>query len=89
MTAPEDWLRPSAAAARFGVDESTVGKWARTGLIGHTRVGRALWVSASDIEALRTANAVPRRVIREVKDGVEMPVVGADWREHELFRRAR
>lgn len=82
---PPDWIRPAEAARRFGVDESTVGKWARDGLIGYSRIGRALWVSASDIEALRAANAVPRKV-NPVAEGA---TVGADWRTHELFRRVR
>ena len=64
-------------------------KWARTGLIGHTRIGRALWVNASDIEALRSSNAVPRRVAHEVTPAREGAVVGADWRELDLWKRAR
>lgn len=54
MTASQaDWLRLTAAAARYGVSTRTLTRWANRGLIGRSRLGqRPVYVRAADIEAL-------------------------------------
>lgn len=61
MTA--DYLRPKAAAARFGVHRSTLADWAEKGLIGRSRVGGVVFFNAADIAEVIAAHETKRVVV--------------------------
>lgn len=64
MTARPDFLRPRAAAERFGVAEKTLSRWAAAGLIGRSQPsGRTVYYRASDIADLIASSEKRRRVV--------------------------
>lgn len=79
-----DMLRPRVAARRFGVSRDTLRRWADDGLIGRTRVGRVVFVRASDIEALIASAPVASRPTR-TRSTASVPA-SEDWRDSELWR---
>lgn len=63
MSTDAGWLRPRAAAARYHVSRGTLDNWARAGLIGKAKVGRAVFYRAADIDSLLAGNERRRTVI--------------------------
>jgi hypothetical protein len=61
MTA--EMLRPKEAAARFKVARTTLVDWADAGLIGRSRVGKAVWYVADDIADVIARGLTPRTVV--------------------------
>ncbi len=78
-----DMLRPRVAARRFGVSRDTLRRWADDGLIGRTRVGRVVFVRASDIEALIASAPVASRPTRVARPTL---APASDWRNDPLWR---
>jgi hypothetical protein len=82
---PARYLRPSAAAAEYGVSEKTLSRWASRGLIGASKVGGVRLLNASDIADLIAANAVPRTLVP-----MPAPEPGRDdaWQDDPLWTAA-
>ena len=79
-----DWLRPEAAALRFGVSRKTLERWARRRWIGRSRVGHVVHYYAPDVEVLLTASASPRQVVRVVEPTPIAP--DRSWEHSRLWR---
>lgn len=79
-----DMLRPRVAARRFGVSRDTLRRWADDGLIGRSRIGRVVFVRASDIEALIASAPVASRPTRVTRP--TLVPASEDWRDSELWR---
>ena len=64
MTGP-DWLKPADAAARYGVSEKTLSRWAASGLISRSHPAglRSVLYRAADIAEVIEAGASARRVV--------------------------
>lgn len=79
-----DMVRLRKAAARYDVSVDTLRRWAAAGLIGRSRIGRVVFVSAADIERLIAAQRQPVAAVRAYQ-----PAPAAeDWRRDELWRGA-
>lgn len=70
----DTYLRPAAAFQRFGVHRNTLIRWANDGLIGRSRVGRAVWYRAQDIADVIASHETRRTVIPMV-DAVPAPTL--------------
>ena len=81
MTERCEILRPKFAAARFGVDERTLARWARAGLIGRSQVDGTVWYVASDISEL-IASKLNRRTVTPIMAAMpsKPPLPADDWR---------
>lgn len=87
MTAPE-WLRPSQAAARFGVSRQTLDRWAAKRWVGRSQPGgpgTPVLFRASDISALIAAHEVPRTVVSIAPEAAHDD---GSWRNHRLWKGA-
>lgn len=81
-----EWIRPAAAAAQFGVSIRTLERWAADRLIEKSRTGRIAHYRASDIADLIASGATPRRTLRVVaQTSAPAPVeLGGIWRKASL-----
>lgn len=82
-----EYLRPKAAAARFGVHRRTLLRWAKAGLIGRSRVGGVTHYRADDIAELLAANTAGRTVIPYVAPSTTAPI--EDWAHDPLWSDRR
>jgi hypothetical protein len=68
-----DMLRPSQAAARFGVSTKTLERWAASGLIGRSKVGGIVFYPARDIADVVASKTTRRTVIPMTAVPAPMP----------------
>lgn len=77
-------VRLRQAARQYGISVDTLRRWAAAGLIGRSRIGRVVFVSAADIERLIAAQRQPVAAVRAYQ-----PAPAAeDWRRDELWKGA-
>ena len=77
-----EMIRLRKAAARFDVSVDTLRRWADAGLIGRSRIGRVVYVSAADLDRLVSARAV--RLVP-----VHRAPASEEWRDSDLWRGVR
>lgn len=75
-----DMLRPKQAAARFGVTERTLRRWALAGRIGRSEVDSQVWYVASDIADVLALGLTERSII-PLKPQDTTPVATVDMDE--------
>lgn len=85
MATPE-WMRPALAAETFGVSERTLNRWAASGLVGYSKVGRVLLYRSSDIADVIAAGATPRTVVPMTAPATTPPA--DDWRRDPFWAGA-
>ena len=82
-----EMLRPKEAARRFGASQSTLAKWATEGRIGRSKVGKAVWYPASDIEDVIQGNRTQRVMVRLVAPS-PAPAPDGDWQSDPFWAGA-
>lgn len=82
MTA--EYLRPADAAARFGVCERTLARWANAGLIGRSHRGRMVFYVVSDIVDAIQHGLQPRTVVPLSADP-SLARPESNWRDDPLW----
>lgn len=80
-----EMLRPATAAARFQVCERTLSRWARSGLIGRSQVGAAVFYDSGDIADLIARNTTKRTV---VPMAATPAATAPDWRDDSFWQDA-
>lgn len=83
-------LRPKHAAERFDVSRKTLDRWAKDGLIGRSKVGGVVFLSASDIDDLIRSRQERRTVLPfAAQPATSTAAPAEDWRALPLWARGK